>query len=439
VANPYLTQLSRRRFLILGGLSATAAGLAACGVGASSPSAVAPSAPGSTSPSASAAAKARLRYINHWTGQDGHAKTMDWLYQTFQERQSNVTLDVLAIPDYEQMKAKVQTECNSGGCPDILHAVTAADATSGILLDLTDWMTTNSDRFVGVAQEGLKIEGKNYGWSAEYGPVPVIWNGRLLEAAGVSEAPATWDELKAAGEKLAAKGTYLTSLGISPNAYFYSILFPMTGAKEAMEAGNWSDSTVVDAFAKLAEIVPYLPDNDAENDWDAAAKLFVSEKTAFEVNGPWTIGAEIEGEASPPDLKDVVAVTPFPDTGNGTAVYVDTFTFVGASAGTADDAAKAEAILAFFDFWTDTDAADRFISEAKSPMGVTTGKVTTDVAGPVLAQFYATIDSAKNPFTLTQKQRASNEYGAVEEATKALRLGKSADEATAVFAAKMAG
>jgi maltose-binding protein MalE len=424
--------------MVLGGLSATAAALAACGAGAS-PSVVAPSGTGSVSPSASAAAKARLRYINQWTGQDGHAKSMDWLYQTFQERQPNVTLDVLGIPDFQQMQAKVQTECNSGGCPDLLHAVTPAQVEAGLLLDLTDWMTTNSDRFVEVAQEGLKIGGKNFGWSAEYGPVPVIWNGRLLDSAGVSAAPSTWDDLLTAGEKLASKGKYLTSMGISPNSYFYSILFPMPGAKEAMEAGTWTDPTVVAAFAKLAEIVPYLPKNDTENDWDASAKLFVSEQTAFEVNGPWTIGTEIEGDASPKDFKDVIAVTPFPDTGNGTSVYVDTFTFVGASAAVVDDPAKLTAVLAFFDFWTGSEAADRFIGEAKSPMGVTTGKVTTEAAGPVLAQFYATIDSAMNPFTLTQTQRAADEYAAVEDATKALRLGKSADEATAVFAAKMAG
>ena len=84
----------------------------------------------------------------------------------------------------------------------------------------------------------------------------------------------------------------------------------------------------------------------------------MSEKTAFEVNGPWTIGTEIEGESSPKDMKDVVAVTPFPDTGNGTSVYVDTFTFIAASATTAEDPAKSDAVLAFFDFWTDTEAAD---------------------------------------------------------------------------------
>ena len=160
MADPYPTQLSRREFLILGGLSATAAGLAACGVG-SSPSSVAPSAPASASgsPSASAAAQARLRYINHWTG-DSHSTTMDWLYKTFQERNPNVTLDVLGIPDYEQMKAKTQTECNAGACPDIMHAVTAADAESGVLRDLTDWMTANSDQFVGVAQGVSRSTGR---------------------------------------------------------------------------------------------------------------------------------------------------------------------------------------------------------------------------------------------------------------------------------------
>lgn len=364
---------------------------------------------------------------------------MEWMFATFKERHPNVTLDIVGLAQVPDVQAKVQTECGAGNCPDFIIAATPAMAAGGILLDLTDWMTTNSDRFIASAQEPMKIDGKNYGWSAEYGPSPMIWNTRALEKVGVTSVPTTWDDLKAAGEKLQGAGLHLTSMGVQPNTYFYSILFPMPGGKEAMDAGDWTADVVVAAFTKLAEIVPFLPPNDAENDWDASAKLFVTEQTAFEVNGTWTIGAEIEGEASPDGFKDVVEVTPFVDTGNGTSVYTDTFTSVAVAADTAKDDAQMAAVLELFDFWTSEEVAERFVSEAHSPMGVTTAKVTPELAGPLLASFYAAVDSAKNPFTLTAALRAKDEYTALDEASKALRLGQGAEKATEVFNQKMTG
>ena len=146
-----------------------------------------------------------LRYVHHWTGGDAHAATMHWLVETFERLNPAVSLDVFEIPSYDDAQAEILVECQDT-CPDILHAVTTSYVESGFLLDLTEWMTGNSERFIPAAQEGLLIDGKNYGWSAEYSPVIPVWNTGLLDAAGISSVPMTWDELLAAGEALKANG-----------------------------------------------------------------------------------------------------------------------------------------------------------------------------------------------------------------------------------------
>jgi ABC-type glycerol-3-phosphate transport system substrate-binding protein len=49
---------------------------------------------------------------------------MEWLFATFQARNPAVKLDVFGIPSYEDAQSKIKTECASGSCPDVLHAVT---------------------------------------------------------------------------------------------------------------------------------------------------------------------------------------------------------------------------------------------------------------------------------------------------------------------------
>lgn len=370
-----------------------------------------------------------LRYITHWTGGDGHASTMNWIYEEFQKRNPSVALDIFEIPSYEDAQSSALAECQES-CPDILHAATTSYAEAGFLLDLTDWMTANSDRFLPVAQEGLVIDGKHYGWSAEYSPVIPVWNMQLLEDAGIGNVPRTWDELLAAGAALRSIGKYLTSFGANPMSYIDMIVFSLPGGPEAMANLDFTAQPFLDALSRINELVPYVPENDAENHWDEAMQLFVSEQTAFELNGAWTIGSELLSDVAPENFADQIAFSPFPDVGGGTTVYLDTFTFIGASAALADDPAKLAAVYHFFDFWTGPEAATRFVTEARSPMGVTTGDFSQ--ADPLVAGFFGV--KADNVFTYPAALRAGNTYGAGEAAIQALLLGMSIEEAASFYA-----
>jgi hypothetical protein len=177
-------------------------------------------------------------------------------------------------------------------------------------------------------------------------------------------------------------------------------------------------------------LIPFLPSNDAENHWDEAMQLFVGEQMAFELNGAWTIGNEITGEVAPEGFADQVAFAPFVDSGSGTVVYVDTFTFIAASAAVADDPAKLDAVFRFFDFWTGPEAATRFVTEAKSPMGLTTGDFSQ--ADPLIAGFFGV--TGDYTFTYPPALRTGDTYGAGEAATQALLLGLSVEEAAQYYA-----
>jgi ABC-type glycerol-3-phosphate transport system substrate-binding protein len=70
---------------------------------------------------------------------------------------------------------------------------------------------------------------------------------------------------------------------------------------KAGETGEWDTPELheigLQITEKIAQMLPYTPPTDAEDDWDAAVKNFISELTAVEVNGTWTIGRFERGGA----------------------------------------------------------------------------------------------------------------------------------------------
>jgi multiple sugar transport system substrate-binding protein len=432
------SQISRRDFLKWVGTASGAALLAAC-TGQATPSptgaAVAPSvAAPSTAKSTS------LRYIHWWCGGDAHESTINWQIQEFQKRNPGIKIDSVCIPT--DAPAKISSECSAGKCPDIMNWASPQQAEAGLLLDLTDWMNANKDRFIwnpDVIQ--LQVNGKMYGWSAEFGTEAPIWNTRLLEKAGVSEIPMTWEDLLAAADKLRSIDVYWSNTAWTPG-YFNNFIPQITGAQAAWvkagETGQWDTPEIRSIGAKILEkvqqVLPYTPPTDAEDDWDASIKNFITEATSVEVNGTWTIGSDLKSSGAAPGLVDVVVPKPWPKAFElGNSISIATYTMIGASAALANDPAQKEAVLKFFDFWISPEVAKRYISEAQSPMGLTEA-ITPELGGKLISQFYQAIKDAQNylttPATMTQ---VGDTWNAPIDAIKALHAGKSIDESVNIW------
>jgi ABC-type glycerol-3-phosphate transport system substrate-binding protein len=385
-----------------------------------------------------------LRYIHWWCEGDAHFETLNWQVEEFEKRNPGIKIDSVCIPS--DAPAKISSECAAGKCPEIINWATAQQAEEGLLLDITDWMNAHKDRFIwkpDVIQ--LKVNDKMYGWSAEFGTEAPVWNTRLLKKAGVSEIPMTWDDVLVVAEKLKSTDVAWSNMCWTPG-YFNNLIPQIPGAHEiwvkAGETGQWDTPELREVGAQICQkiltVLTYTPGTDAEDDWDAAVKNFISERTAMEVNGTWTIGNDLKAQGAAEGLADVCSVKPFPKAfQGGTSTPVATYTMVGASAAVADNVAVREALFKFFDWWISEEVAKRYISEAQSPMGVTE-PITPDLAGRLLSEFYAAISDADvyltTPASMT---KVGDSWNAPLDAIKALHAGKSINEAVDIWIKEM--
>jgi ABC-type glycerol-3-phosphate transport system substrate-binding protein len=439
-------ELTRRDFLRLSAGAGAVAALAACAPKPEPAPEEPAEAPPEEAPAEAPAApeEVTLRYIHWWCEGDAHTDTLAWQIEEFENRNPGIKIDNVCIPG--DAPQKIAAECAAGECPELVNWASIQQAQGGLLLDLTDWMMEKEDRFVWQPETiQLKVDDKLYGFSAEYGTVPLIWNTRLLEQAGVSDVPMTWDEVVAAAEKLWEIDVAWSSMCWT-YGYFNAFIPQIPGMYDAWwEAGQTGEFDTdelreggVQICQKILEVLPFTWETDAEDDWDAAVSLFITEKTASEYNGAWTIGNDLKAEGAAEGLIDVSAARPWPKAFElGPSLEVDTYTMVGASAAVADDAAVLDAVFKFFDWTISEEVAKRYISEAQSPLGVTE-PITPELAGRLLSEFYSGLDTANSYLTgVFAMSNVGDAWNAPIDVVKALQAGMSPEEAVDIWVQEM--
>ena len=199
---------SMRRALLPVGIVAALA-LAACSSGGGTPPATVAPADGS---SASTAAPAPSGTLTVWVMGDTTTK-FDQLVAPFTQA-TGVQVKTVAIP-WDSVDQKFTTAVASGDGPDILQVGlsklrTFADTGALMTLDdatLTPYTHLASSNFVdGVAGTATAVGGKvvSVPWISD--TRVLFYRSDILTAAGISQPPATWDELRADAKILAARG-----------------------------------------------------------------------------------------------------------------------------------------------------------------------------------------------------------------------------------------
>ena len=384
-----------------------------------------------------------LRYQNHWSKEtDAHYEGMNWLYKEFHAKYPGITIENILNPDSIESYKKILADCAAGDCPDVIHCPGPEMWSSGYLLDLTSYIENDPAwKDVLIANTLYSTDGHVWALNSEFSPMPTIWNTRILDAAGVSAVPATWDEMLDVCDKVKASGKTPTSWGVGGSHQWHNLIVSQKGGWDALADNQFDAPQILEAFKQLKTFVDnkWIPDNEIELTWQQSVALFVAEETAFYLNWAWTIGNEITGAGAAPDLKDNVNFAPYPAFGeNGTTVELKKTTGIGLAKKLAEDPARVEAALKFLKFWFSEEGGKQWILLTRSPMGVKVDLNTMTGVDPLLLAFLGVPDQAGTTYTLPNT-KAMQERGWDDcwSGLQTLMAGKSAEDALQAFLTEM--
>jgi raffinose/stachyose/melibiose transport system substrate-binding protein len=142
-------------------------------------------------------------------------------------------------------------------------------------------------------------DGKLYGMPVNLEGYGFVYNKDLFEKAGVSEPPATIDELKAASEKLKTAGITPFSAGYGEwwviGQHLLNIPFAQQEDPVAFIEGLYDGSEKITGNEKFKEFkevldteLKYANDNPLTTDYNTQVTLFASGETAMLQQGNWT-------------------------------------------------------------------------------------------------------------------------------------------------------
>jgi multiple sugar transport system substrate-binding protein len=241
-----------------------------------------------------------------------------------------VTLQPTDFADYD---TKTTTELRAGAGPDVFkvnHPNAQLWAGAGYLADLTDVIADygiDTSRFIPGMLEIGRMDGKLYTLPTDTGNRALFYNLKLFEEVGLTNPPATWDELKAAVEKFKDHDAYGYCFATNSD---YAMAYETVGEYMAGAGGVIlsSDSPAkaiaaesqgtIDAMTLLQDIVKTgeIPPGEANMDAATMASLFANNQCAMMLGGAWVRPQLLEAK---PDLAYGVdydvAVVPTPQAG----------------------------------------------------------------------------------------------------------------------------
>ncbi len=251
----------------------------------------------------------------------------------FEKKNPNVTITMQSIQN-EDLDGKLQTALNSGDAPDIFlqrgGGKMAAMVQAGQLMDITGKVTADTKKVISAGSfKAETYQDKVWAMPLAVLPGGLFYSKDLFKAAGITEAPATIDDLSADVQKLKATGVAPIALGAKdawPAAHwFYWFALrecsPSTMEKTA-DSKSFSDGCWLKAAQDLQDFAAQKPFNEgflttsAQQGAGSSAGLVANHKAAMELMGAWDPGviASLTPDQKPlPDL----GFYPFPELSSG--------------------------------------------------------------------------------------------------------------------------
>ncbi|MGW8994986.1 extracellular solute-binding protein [Streptomyces zhihengii] len=126
--------------------------------------------------------------------------------QRFTAANPKIEVDVQVI-NWNDIDAQVKTMIQSGNLPDVLQTGGFADKVADDLLYKAEDVLSESTRanLIDTFATAGEVDGVQYGIPFVSSARALFWNKDVFAKAGITEAPKTWDEVKAAAERIKAE------------------------------------------------------------------------------------------------------------------------------------------------------------------------------------------------------------------------------------------
>ena len=327
------------------------------------------------------------------------APTYKALVSQFEAANKDIKVKYVNVP-FDQAQNKFDTAAGSKGAPDVLRSEvgwTPAFAKKSYLLPLdgTEALKDQS-KFQPSLIKQAQYEGKTYGVPFVTDTLALVYNKALFKKAGITEAPKTWDELKADAAKIDSKAKVYGYWGSTQSYYAQTFLYGE--GTDTVDAGA-KKITVNSAPAKKAygtwlSLFKGQGLHKADTTADAYAHIqdaFVNGKVASIIQGPWEITNFYKGSAFKDKSNLGIATVPAgsagkagaPTGGHNLSVYAGS------------DSAHQKAALKFVNFMTSAKSQTE-IALKNSTLPTRDDAYTAEVkADPGIAGYQTVLPSAQ--------------------------------------------
>ncbi len=300
-------------------------------------------------------------------------------------------------------KSKIKTAVGSPQAPQLVYnwggGTLSQYVKAGLVKDLSSDVTSSGflDNIVPSIAAIGQVDGKTYALPmSSTAPVVLYYNKDVLSKAGISEAPATWDDLLADVKTLKGKGISPISIGGQsqwPYLMWLEYLVDRVGGPTvfqniiANKPNAWSDPAVLESLKMIQSLVK--ADGFAKGfstvsaDTNADLALMVTGKAAFMLQGTWSYSGI--SSIDPNFVKDgKLGVAPFPAVtgGKGDPKDIAGNPSVYWSISSKASTAQAKTALDYMTKYVWTDSYDKTVLDQGSipPTKDAATKLTTDFA-----------------------------------------------------------
>jgi multiple sugar transport system substrate-binding protein len=250
----------------------------------------------------------------------GEAAQMKKLAADFKKAHPNITIKFTNVPA-DSATQKLTTQVAGGTAPDTAFIDSSAVqdfAARRALVNLDGYIAGSQavklDDYVAGFKQTAVYQNSMFALPFDGETTGLFYRTDLFQAAGITNPPATWDELKAAAEKLTdpAKKQYGYIL-FAPEAQYYWLPFLWQAGGNLLSKDGKTITfnspqgvQAADFYVGLRKYSP--PDYLASNSWDGRV-AFATGKVAMYMAGAWFGG---EMSASFPKIKGKWSVAPLP-------------------------------------------------------------------------------------------------------------------------------